>query len=107
HGGRALRGPDQEEMGVAARGGVGQCAAGGGEREEVVRHDRGADFGWGAAVLVVGSDDLLRAGAGDTPPRDFAGDAVERVRVEPVEVVRHPPAHVVTGHAQEYVDVPV
>ena len=94
-------------MGVAARGGVGQGAAGRGEREEVVRHDRGADLGRGAAALVVAVDDLLRAGAGNAPPGDLVDDTVERVRIEPVEVVRHPPAHVVTRHAQQHVDVTV
>jgi hypothetical protein len=37
HGGRALGGPDRKEMGVAARRGVRQGAAGCGERKNVVR----------------------------------------------------------------------
>jgi hypothetical protein len=87
HGGRTLGGPDHEETGVAARGGVGQSTASGGEREDVVRQGRGADLGRGAAPLVVGIDDPLGTGAGNAPPREFVGDAVDGVRVEPVQVV--------------------
>ncbi|MEU5222290.1 carboxylesterase family protein [Streptomyces toyocaensis] len=58
-----------------------------GEGEEVVRHERGAYLGRGPAALVVGVDEPVGSGAGKSPPGDFVGDAVERVRVEPVEVV--------------------
>lgn len=71
HGGHTLGRPDHQEMGVAARGGVGQGAARGGEPVDVVRQERGADLGRGAAALVVGVDDLPGAGAGQAPRRDF------------------------------------